>query len=161
MKGRKPVPISVVNPNDRKSKDEVESRLSNEPTGCTDSLVPPTKLSKEARKEWKRLVELYRQLDASIINDLDLGMLAAYCESRARFIEAQRKYNPDELIQWTEKGPVENPYMRIMDKEGQLIAKYGEQLALTPVGRARIGIAKAKKELENDPMAALLAGGRP
>ena len=158
MTGRKPNPISVLD-NDKwhMTAEEMEARANNEPDGCDDALEPPKTLSKEARKEWKRLVRLYRQLDASIINDLDLGMLGAYCESRARFIEAQKHYNPDEMITWTDRGPVENPYMKIMDKEGQLIAKYGEQLALTPVGRARIGIAKAKKEIANDPMAELLA----
>ena len=52
--------------------------------------------------------------------------------------------------------PAENPYVTIMRREGQNIAKYAEQLCLSPVGRARMGVAAAKKETESDPMAAYL-----
>lgn len=154
-------PISVLdNSKWHMTAEEMEARRAGEPTGAEDSLEPPKALSKDAKKEWKRLVELYRQLNIPILNNLDTGILAAYCESRAIYERAQKelKKDPSSII-WTEKGPVENPLIKILDKQGQLIAKYGEQLALSPVSRARIGIAKAKKELEDDPMAALLANG--
>lgn len=161
MTGRKPIPIALADHLHR-SNDEKEDRLNQEPTGCTATFIPTKPLSREAKREWNRLVELYSQLDQKILNDLDAGLLTAYCEARARFIEAQQEYRKDpQLIVWTDKGPKENPLVSIMDKQGQLIAKYGEQLALSPVGRARFGLAQAKKEIEDDPMAALLASGRP
>jgi len=160
--GRKPVPIGVLdNKTDRRTKEQLEARAANEPTGCSDELKPPKELSKEAKKEWRRLVKLYRELNISILNDLDLGLLAAYCESRAVFIEAQKMWQTGELYYTDKKGERrENPWIKIMDREGLNIAKYGEQLALSPVGRARIGTAKAKKELEDDPMSALLQKGK-
>lgn len=161
MTGRKPIPIALADHLHR-SNDEKEDRLNQEPAGCTATFVPTKPLSREAKREWNRLVELYSQLDQKILNDLDAGLLTAYCEARARFIEAQQEYRKDpQLIVWTDKGPKENPLVSIMDKQGQLIAKYGEQLALSPVGRARFGLAQAKKEIEDDPMAVLLASGRP
>lgn len=160
MTGRKPTPITVAGKYHR-SNDELEDRFEHEPKGCSDALEPPSTLSKRAKAEWKRLVVLYRQLEQPILNDLDLGVLAAYCEARAVFIEAEAQYkkNP-ELFVFTDKGPVTNPCITLMEKQGQLIAKYGEQLALSPVGRARFGIAKAKQEAQDDPMNALLARGR-
>lgn len=158
---RKAMPIAVLdNSKWHMTAEEMEARANGEPKGADDSLVPPKALSKEAKKEWDRLVALYRQLDAPILNNLDTGILSAYCECRAIYERAQKELKKDPTsIVWTEKGPVENPLIKILDKQGQLIAKYGEQLALSPVSRARIGIAKAKKELEDDPMAALLASG--
>lgn len=160
--GRKPVPIGVYdNKKARHTQEELEARANAEPKGCSDELKPPKGLSKEAKKEWNRLVKLYRQLEVNILNDLDLGLLAAYCESRAIFIEAQKHWQSGELYYTDKKGERrENPWIKIMDREGLNIAKYGEQLALSPVGRARYGMAQAKKEVEADPMSALLAKGK-
>jgi P27 family predicted phage terminase small subunit len=161
-KGRKPIPVHVIdNKTAHRTQNDLETRLENEPKGCSDELKPPKELSKEARKEWKRLVKLYRQLDVNILNDLDLGLLSAYCESRAVFIEAQKQWQTGELYYTDKKGERrENPWIKIMDREGLNIAKYGEQLALSPVGRARMGTAAAKKEVEADPMSALLERGK-
>ena len=160
--GRKPSLVTVIdNTKNRLTKSELSARENNEPTGATAELKPPKGLSKEAKKEWKRLIGLYRQLDAEILNDLDLGILACYCESWAVFVEAQKNWQTGELYYTDKKGERrENPWIKIMDREGQNIAKYGEQLCLTPVGRARMGIAKAKKEVEADPMSALLERGK-
>lgn len=160
MTGRKPTPISVAN-NLHRSNDEKEERLDNEPKGCSSELKPPTSLSKMARKEWNRLIKLYKELDTPILNDLDLGLLVAYCEARAIYTaaEEQLKLNSD-LVVFTDKGIAENPYIKIMERQGQLISKYGEQLALSPVGRARFGMAKTKKEVEEDPMTAVLSRSR-
>ena len=38
--------------------------------------------------------------------------------------------------------------------EGANIAKYAEQLCLSPVGRARMGVIAAKREVADDPMTA-------
>lgn len=160
--GRKPVPIAVLdNTKSRNVKADIEAREKNEPRGASAKLTPPKGLSENAKKEWKRLIKLYKQLDAEILNDLDLGILACYCESWAVFVEAQKHWQTGELYYTDKKGERrENPWIKIMDREGQNIAKYGEQLCLTPVGRARMGIAKAKKEIQEDPMSALLARGK-
>jgi hypothetical protein len=41
-----------------------------------------------------------------------------------------------------------------MWREGANIARYAEQLCLSPVGRARMGVLAAKKEIEEDSTAA-------
>ena len=66
--GRKPRPLKLVdNGKNRHTKDTMENRENGEPTGCSDKLKPPKSLSPEAKKEWKRVVKLYRQLDTPII----------------------------------------------------------------------------------------------
>lgn len=157
--GRKPRPLKLVdNGKSRHTRDAIENRKNGEPAGCSDKLKQPKPLSPEAKKEWKRVVKLYRQLDTSIINDLDIAVLAAYCESVAIYQKAEAEYQTGQLVYLSAEGrPAENPYIAIMRREGQNIIKYAEQLCLSPVGRARMGVAAAKKAAESDPMAAYLS----
>lgn len=158
-KGRKPRPLTLVeNGKDRFTKKQLDERGGGEPGGCADTLKAPKSLSAAAKKEWRRIVALYRDLDAKIINDLDVATLGAYCESVAIYQRAQTEYRERPLIYMDSNGnPAENPYLAIMRKEGQNIAKYAEQLCLSPVGRARMGVAAAKKAVEDDPMAKYLS----
>lgn len=157
--GRKPTPLKLVdNAKARHTKETMEGRQDGEPEGCTDKLTPPRTLSPDAKKEWRRVVKLYRQLNTKIINDLDVSTLSAYCESVAIYRRAQTEYQNKPLVYMNADGrPAENPYISIMRREGQNIAKYSEQLCLSPIGRARMGVAAAKKEAESDPMAAYLS----
>ena len=65
---------------------------------------------------------------------------------------AQKKYKTMPLVD-LERGK-ESPYLKVMWREGANIARYAEQLCLSPVGRARMGVLAAKKEIEDDPTAA-------
>lgn len=150
--GRKPQPAAAKeNETAHLTKAELKARADNEPKGCPAELKPPKTLSKSAKNEWKRIVKLYRQLDAEVINDLDLNTLSAYCESVAIYQAAQAAYPEEPLVDFDKDGkPIENPYLAIMRKEGVNIAKYAEQLCLSPVGRARMGVLAAKKNEKSD-----------
>lgn len=155
--GRKPVSVSVMDEKTKKSrsKEALELREQNEPSMCEETFVPPSDLSKGALKEWRRVVRLYRQLDRRVLNDLDQTTLAAYCESTAVYKDAQNKYQSLPLVD-PDSGK-ENPYLKIMWREGANIAKYAEQLCLSPVGRARMGVLAAKREMESDSTAEFFA----
>lgn len=144
--GRKPKLSLVVGERLHSSHEEQDARAENQPTGCDAKFDPPEELSKGALKEWVRVVALYSQLDSEVLNDLDQGVFVAYCETVAVFKEAQREYQKLPLFGRDKESQqrIENPYVRIMDRAGQSIAKYAEQLCLSPVGRARMGIAKSK-----------------
>lgn len=136
-----------------RSKSELQTRADAEPTGAEALLKPPKELSKEARKEWHRVVRLYRQLDAEIINDLDMAMLSNYCENVAIYKAAQLAYRSEPLVYTDNNGKqFENPNLRIMDTAGKAIARAADQLCLSPVGRARMGVLAAKKQVQEDPM---------
>lgn len=146
--GRKPKLSLVMGERPHRSNKEIRARAANQPTGCDARFDPPQELSPVALKEWTRVVELYTQLDSEVLNDLDLSILAAYCECVAIFKGAQREYQKIALYGRDKETNqrIENPYLKIMHKAGEAMAKYAEQLCLTPVGRARMGIAKAKEE---------------
>ena len=153
--GRKPQ-LTVVTDNEkaRHTKAELDARREGEVSGAESKLTPPRTLSKLAKKEWRRVVKLYRQLDAEVINDLDINLLAAYCENVAIFQEAEAQYQERPLAEWDEDGAkwVESPYIRIMDGAAKNIMRAAEQLCLSPVGRARMGVMAAKKQRAGDPM---------
>ena len=157
--GRKPKLSIIHDRREHRSASEIQARTDNEPKGCDANFRAPSQLSEEAKKEWRRLVKLYRQLEQPVLNDLDLSILAAYCESVAIYQKAQVDYQaPPWNGQLVGKLPgsnalSENPYLKIMTREGQNMAKYAEQLCLSPVGRARMGLAKAKQDPGKDVLA--------
>src|SRR5687767_8014477 len=83
MRGRKPLPSNVVrlrgNPGKRRLNDA-------EPTPAPGVPSCPSCLGEEARKEWKRLA---RELDdLGLLTRIHRGMLAAYCQAHALWVEA-------------------------------------------------------------------------
>lgn len=154
--GRKPKLTLVQDKVPHRSNEFINTRKHNEPSGCDAEFNPPKELSKGALKEWRRVIKLYLQLDSGILNDLDMALLAAYCESVSMYKEAQKGYQgaPFNGMLLSAKAGIitENPYMKIMTREGQNIAKYAEQLCLSPVGRARMGLAKTQNGEKSDPL---------
>jgi P27 family predicted phage terminase small subunit len=156
--GRKPILAVIDGRRPHRSKDEVQARVDAEPRGCKATFKAPKEMSPDARKEWRRVVALYKQLDSEVLNDLDLSVLSAYCESVAIYRKAQEQYQKFPLYgKNLDTGqPVENPYIKIMNREGQNVVRYAEQLCLSPVGRARMGLAREKREAAQDPMEEVL-----
>lgn len=54
---------------------------------CPDWLMP------EAKKEWERLAELMNQM--GVLTEVDMAAFAAYCQSYARWKEAQEHITSD------------------------------------------------------------------
>lgn len=150
MTGRKPIPASLIDPAEhKKSKEEIKARATIEAGLKTTSLLKcPGYMSGDAKKEWRRVMKLYKQMDADILCDLDRMALVAYCEAVAMYNKAQET--------WVKYGAIiaANPdAQRILDKcrlvmkeQTKIITSLSEQLCLTPVGRARMGMMTGKKE---------------
>lgn len=147
LSGRKPIPASLLDPAEhKKSKDEIESRQKIEQSLKTSSkLTCPKYLSIAAKKEWRRVIKLYRGLDVDVLCDLDISALVIYCEAWSIYKQAQSvwaKYienlqsNPETKTRMPEK------YFTIMKEQSKIINSVSEQLCLTPVGRARMGMMK-------------------
>lgn len=148
-KGRKPaLTVLTDNGKDRFTKAELRARKSGEMRGVAAHLAPPPELSEIARAEWERVVALYQDVNDEIINDLDVAVLTIYCEARAVYIDAESKYHGMAVIKKSKDDPtpIENPYWRAMINASQVIAKASEQLCMSPVGRARMGVAAAKQK---------------
>jgi P27 family predicted phage terminase small subunit len=164
-KGRQPHPFSVVKQtNDKKclSKDTIRKREANEPTIKQKLLICPKHLSPAAKAEWKRLAKLYLELEDALLNDLDLNVLEAYCNTLERYRKAVTMLDtadgrPLDVV-LSPQGTKVNPWFKVMVESANLLKRYGELLLLDPVSRARVGLARSKEE-ELSPMAQMLRGG--
>lgn len=151
--GRKPTPAALIDPVEhKKSYDEIEARKEAEASLQTKSdLRCPSYVSKEAKKEWRRIMKLYRGMDAEILNDLDVMALVMYCEATAVYKKAQEtwvKYQQVVAVN-PEAQRVLDKCFQTMERQTKIISSLSEQLCLTPVGRARMGMNAAKKHEPN------------
>ena len=84
MAGRKPKPTAIKklegNPGKRKlnTKEPIPAKGMPE---CPEWLLP------EAKREWERLADLMNQM--GVLTEVDMAAFAAYCQSYARWKEAQ------------------------------------------------------------------------
>lgn len=148
MQGRKPHPFQLIDGNNKLSKAEIAARRNNQPNIQSANLRCPATLCDEAKKEWKRIVKLYKELDKDLINDLDLTTLAVYCENVATYQKAMEEVRKTTEVYMTSQGPKINPWLTVANNASVQIKKFGEVLLLDPVSRARAGLAKTKADAE-------------
>ncbi|GAB6150216.1 phage terminase small subunit P27 family [Clostridium novyi] len=140
-------------------KQQEEKRLQEEAiqTGMEQLKTTPKWLrDKEAKKEWKRLVEQFKRL--AIISNLDLNNLGAYCNSFSSYLEATKQLNGQPLtIEYTNKGGatniIENPLIKIQLKYSDEMKKYSSLLGLTIDSRlkmASIKLTETKKDIVDE-----------
>ena len=156
-------PLALIDPTKNHiTAAEIEGRKVNTPSsGQKNKLKCPSGMSEAGAKEWKRIVRLYKEAEKNsgfdFVDDLDESLLASYCESYAVWKGAQRDYQTLPLVDIVDGKYVENPYLLIMDREVKKMSNLADKLCLSPVGRARLGIARTKANAQTeDPMAALL-----
>ncbi|MFZ3132875.1 MAG: phage terminase small subunit P27 family [Desulfosporosinus sp.] len=168
MKGRKPYPFAVMevtNDKNRLTKSNLSSRANNEPRIDSANLRCPSHISKDAKKEWRRIVKLYKELDKPIMSDLDVNALEIYCEALVTYRKAMQKVRETSEVYASkseQNKPRKNPWLTVANEAATQVKKYGEILLLDPVSRARAGLAKSTEE-DDDPMSVLLKrrGGGP
>ena len=161
LRGRKPYPYAVIeatNDKIRYTKAEMEKRHKAEPKIDSRLLRCPPRMSEEAKREWKRITKLYKELEEPIITDLDLNALEVYCEAVATYRKAISKVREtsEVYVGKNDTKPRKNPWLSIANEAAIQIKKYGESLLLDPVSRARAGLARSKAD-DDDPLAAFFA----
>jgi P27 family predicted phage terminase small subunit len=155
MRGRKPHPTKLKllkgNPGHRPMPPDEPRPPANIPK-C------PSFLDKGAKKEWKRMAT---QLDdLGMITDLDLAVLAKYCESYSQWAQASKKIQemgmifktpgtrtikPDGTVKETGAGlPIINPFFKIANKAKEQMEKSATEMGCTPSSRARVKVGEQK-----------------
>ena len=135
----------------KKSNAELEQRQSVEKSmTVVDKLSCPKDMTKEAQKIWKGLMKLYKQMDAKILCDLDKHSLRMYCETYALYLKTQKQVEDlsDDSEVFLNKG-FQN-LVKTMNKQCEVCTNLAEKLCLTPIGRARMGVAVAKFGLKEE-----------
>lgn len=143
--GRKP----TVNPVGHRTKAEKEPREQARVALQTSrTLKCPNYLTDLAKKEWRRTMRLYNQMDASILCDLDVAALVMYCEAWAIYRTAQDQWAKLQVVASTNPSAqaLIDKTIDTMNKQTAVISKLAEQLCLTPVGRARMGMNPTQRK---------------
>ena len=117
----------------------------------------PKWLDDEAKKEWKRLAKQMEQL--GILTEVDMAAFAGYCQSYARWKEAEEFISKHGAIVKTPSGYWQQvPQVSIAQQYMKQMTKFCEQFGLTPASRSRIVTDKSDDSAE-DAMEQLLSLG--
>jgi P27 family predicted phage terminase small subunit len=76
-----------------------------------------------------------------LLTRIDRAVLAAYCQSYGRWVDAERKLTDTPPLLKTPAGYVQqSPWLTIANKERELMAKFMAELGLTPSSRSRLAV---------------------
>lgn len=154
MRGRKPTPTAI-----KQLEGNPGKRPLNENEPIPDSKMPrcPQWLEEEAKKEWHRLAK--QMNDMGVLTDVDRDAFASYCQSYARWKEAEEFLTQHGTIVKTQSGYWQTvPQVAIAQTYMKIMNKVAEQFGLTPAARSRIIAGNAQKKKSNDDMENLLGG---
>lgn len=153
-RGRKPKPTAVKVLEGNPGKRPLNM---NEPT--PDKIAPacPEWLSKEAKLEWDRLAD--KLVNLGTLSEMDMAAFAGYCQSYARWKEAEEFIEQHGTIVKTPSGYWQQvPQVSIAQTNLKIMLKFCSEFGLTPSSRSRM-IAGDVKEATVDEMEFLLLEG--
>ncbi|HML40362.1 MAG TPA: phage terminase small subunit P27 family [Bellilinea sp.] len=147
MRGRPPKPTRIK---------ELEGNPGHRPLNNAEPMLKPDlpscprHLSKEARREWRRVSkELY---EAGLLTRVDRAALAAYCQAWARWVEAETELQGQSLTGTTDKGyEYPNPLLAISKAALADMRRFMSDFGMTPSSRSKV---TAATEEEADPFEA-------
>ena len=103
------------------------------------------------------LAELMNQM--GVLTEVDMAAFAAYCQSYARWKEAQEHITSEGSTFETDKGyQKQTPWIGIANTNQKLMLQAASEFGLTPSSRSRIVAGNAKGKEPEDEMEALLGG---
>lgn len=102
-----------------------------------NSYSPPSWLDREAKKEWKRVIQKLTEDDS--IKECDLSALEGYCQSYSRWKKAEQVLQKEGLTFTTPNGYwQQRPEVSIANKALAEVRAFCKEFGLTPASRARI-----------------------
>lgn len=116
-----------------------------------DDLIAPSWLSTSAKKEFKRVVEECEKIN--ILDNLDLGVLAIYCNSYDGYIQASEQLKKDGLVTYkdTDAGQVAivSPLVNVQEKYTKQILQCSTKLGLATTDRLKLIVPTKEEPKEN------------
>ena len=153
QKGRKPKPTAMKQLEGYPGKRKLNS---SEPQPERTAPECPDWLSEEAKAEWHRLADVMEAM--GILTEIDMAAFAGYCQSYARWKEAEEFITRHGAIVKTPSGYWQQvPQVSIAQQYLKDMHKFAEQFGLTPASRSRI-VADVQKNEYIDEMDKLLGG---
>lgn len=135
MRGRKPVPTSLVELRGRPSHDRKPNPREPKPHG--DLAEAPEALSDDQRDAWNYIIAA---APPSMLKRLDRGALLVYVIAQDLHAQAFRAQNKGGLVAKTKTGAlIQSPFLPIINRQGLIMLRAAAELGFTPVSRPRIG----------------------
>jgi len=141
MRGRKPVPTALKllrnNPGRRPLNPS-------EPKPPAARSSPPAYLTGAAAAEWRRLAPELARL--GLLTTIDRDGLAAYCQTFARWREAEREIAKHGMVvKGRDGGPVQSPFVSIAQRSLAQLRNWLVEFGMTPSSRSRVATTTTAK----------------
>ena len=145
-----------------RSNEELRDRNEETPIYQRQEFKMPRTLTKEERKVWKFLVQVFRETVNCRVSDADVDMLVLYCRAKVATDEADaalkedpRAYLVYECGEDKDGNPKyvlkANPNIKKRNDNAALCIRLADQLGLSPQARARAGLKAANAKRKDDP----------
>jgi P27 family predicted phage terminase small subunit len=136
VRGKKPKPTALKLLEGNPGKRRLNSQ---EPRVAVSMPKPPKHLTQGALNEWKRVAKILHAV--GVLSVIDRAVLAGYCQSYARWAEAEQKLKDHGLLIKSKSPnnfPMQSPYLAIANKALAQMMSLAAELGLTPSSRVRI-----------------------
>ena len=141
-KGRKAIPSRVIQLRGGTAHTHKKPR-DQEPQPPEKMPKCPKHLDKAARKEWRRAGKIL--LGIGLMTDLDMAVLAGYCDAFSQWGEATEKVHETGLVYKKKDGtPALNPYLRVAREAYDRMMRAAVLLGLSPSSRVNLKVEKKK-----------------
>lgn len=145
-----------------RSNEELRDRNEETPLYQRQEFKMPRTLTKEERKVWKFLVQVFRETVNCRVSDADVDMMVLYCRAKVATDEADaalkedpRAYLVYECGEDKDGNPKyvlkANPNIKKRNDNAALCIRLADQLGLSPQARARAGLKAANAKRKDDP----------
>ena len=149
MRGRKPVPTHLKvmrgNPGKRRLNDK-------EPEPAGDLSDPPEWMSESQKQGWIYAIE---NAPSGLLKKVDRSVLVAWVVAEDLHRQASMMLEKYGILTKTPKGtragPMQSPYLPVVNRQAHIMLKAAEQLGFTPASRSRVQIEETPVIDPNDP----------
>ena len=118
----------------------------------------PDWLNEEAKAEWNRLVD--KMVELGTLTEMDMAAFAGYCQSYARWKEAEEFIEKHGTIVKTPSGYWQQvPQVSIAQTNLKVMLKFCSEFGLTPSSRSRMIAGNISQDAAVDEMEFLLLEG--
>lgn len=147
----KPIELMLIQGKKHLTKAEIQARRENEKKlrPKADKIKPPKWLSKEARKEFKRLAKELAEI--KLLTNVDVDLLAAYCDAYVDYQRCTEIIAAEGLmVEYTNKAAETNKVPHpLLTKKKQLFEQMkaiAAEFGLTPSARAKLALPREEEK---------------
>jgi len=144
-----------------RSNAELQAREEETPLYLSQKFKPPKTLTAEEKKVWKWLVKVFRETVNCRVSDADIHLMELYCRAKVATDEADAELKKDKRpyilvsLGKDSEGKIKttakpNPNIRKRKENAELCVKLFDQLGLSPIARARMGLKAANAKNDED-----------